>query len=178
MQASSIHITSTLLVCTSEHDQVCVSLWSRYYMTSWRPRNLSSCDLANSALVFIIPVEISSSATFRAHASGRRITHTDLAAMGKRTNFEGDAGSVHANKRQRIEGGHERNSPRPNGAGAEDVHSVRDLQKALHFDQSATADFRNGKHGGPRSVVRLTDIYRLELVQTIPGLGSLRDRRT
>ena len=66
--------------------------------------------------------------------------------MGKRTNFEGDAGGVHANKRQRIEGGHERNSPRPNGAGAEEVHSARDLQKVLYFDQNATNDFRNGIH--------------------------------
>ncbi|KAL1605724.1 hypothetical protein SLS59_003528 [Nothophoma quercina] len=61
-----------------------------------------------------------------------------------RTNFEGDAGGAHANKRQRIEGGHERNSPRPNGAGAEEVHSARDLQKVLYFDQNATNDFRNG----------------------------------
>ncbi|UPX19097.1 uncharacterized protein EKO05_0009370 [Ascochyta rabiei] len=64
--------------------------------------------------------------------------------MGKRTNFETDLGSAHATKRQRIEGGHDRQSPRPNGAGAEEVHSARDLQKALYFDQNATAEFRNG----------------------------------
>lgn len=87
-----------------------------------------------------------SSATFRAHANGRRTSHITWVAMGKRTNFEGDAGGAHANKRQRIEGGHERNSPRPNGAGAEEVHSARDLQKVLYFDQNATNDFRNGIH--------------------------------
>ena len=68
--------------------------------------------------------------------------------MGKRTTFEGDAGSAHATKRQKIEGGHERNSPRLNGAGADEVHSARDLQKALYFDQNATADFRNGSYMG------------------------------
>lgn len=64
--------------------------------------------------------------------------------MGKRTNFEGDASGTHASKRQRVEAGHECSPSRPNGAGAEEVHSVRDLQKALYFDQNATADFRNG----------------------------------
>lgn len=68
--------------------------------------------------------------------------------MGKRTTIDGDSGSAHAIKRQRIEGGHERNSPRPNGAGTDEVHSARDLQKALYFDQNATADFRNGTHRG------------------------------
>jgi nucleolar pre-ribosomal-associated protein 1 len=64
--------------------------------------------------------------------------------MGKRTKFEGDSGGAHANKRQRVETGHERNSPRPNGAGAEEMHSARDLQQALYFDQNATNDFRTG----------------------------------
>jgi nucleolar pre-ribosomal-associated protein 1 len=68
--------------------------------------------------------------------------------MGKRTKFEGDSGGAHANKRQRVEAGHERNSPRPNGAGAgagaEEMRSARDLQQALYFDQNATNDFRNG----------------------------------
>jgi len=64
--------------------------------------------------------------------------------MGKRTKFESDSGGAHANKRQRVEAGHERNSPRPNGAGAEEMHSARDLQQALYFDQNATNDFRTG----------------------------------
>ncbi|KAF3003511.1 hypothetical protein E8E13_004993 [Curvularia kusanoi] len=75
---------------------------------------------------------------------GAPFTPHTLVAMGKRTNFEGDAGGAHASKRQRVEAGHERNSPRPNGAGAEEMHSARDLQKALYFDQNATNDFRNG----------------------------------
>jgi nucleolar pre-ribosomal-associated protein 1 len=67
--------------------------------------------------------------------------------MGKRTVFEADAKGARSDrdsKRQRVENGHERNSPRPNGT-AEDVTHSRDLQKALLFDQSATPDFRNGK---------------------------------
>jgi hypothetical protein len=84
-------------------------------------------------------LEFSSSCEPPAHHHSRRPE-----AMGKRTNFEGDASGAHASKRQRVEAGHERNSPRPNGAGAEEVHSGRDLQKALYFDQNATADFRNG----------------------------------
>lgn len=76
---------------------------------------------------------------------GASLTYSTLVAMGKRTNLEGDAGGAHANKRQRVEARHERNSPRPNGTGAEEMHSARDLQKALYFDQNATNDFRNGK---------------------------------
>lgn len=93
----------------------------------------------------MIPVEISRRAPqlFELMRSSWRTTHINLVAMGKRTTFEGDAGSAHATKRQRIEVAHERNSPRPS-AGAEQVHSARDLQKALNFDQNATADFRNG----------------------------------
>ncbi|KAH4258020.1 hypothetical protein HBI56_058910 [Parastagonospora nodorum] len=69
--------------------------------------------------------------------------------MGKRTIFDADAKSAHSGhelKRQRIEGSHERNSPRPNGGngGAEEVTTARDLQKALLFDQRAHADFRSG----------------------------------
>lgn len=66
--------------------------------------------------------------------------------MGKRTIFDADAKSAHSGhelKRQRIEGSHERNSPRPNG-GPEEVTTARDLQKALLFDQRAHADFRSG----------------------------------
>ena len=66
--------------------------------------------------------------------------------MGKRTIFDAEARGAHAGhdiKRQRIEGSHERNSPRPNGL-AEEVTTARDLQKVLLFDQRAHADFRNG----------------------------------
>jgi nucleolar pre-ribosomal-associated protein 1 len=70
--------------------------------------------------------------------------------MGKRTIFDADTKSAHSGhelKRQRIEGSHERNSPRPNGGngGAEEVTTARDLQKALLFDQRAHADFRSGR---------------------------------
>jgi nucleolar pre-ribosomal-associated protein 1 len=68
--------------------------------------------------------------------------------MGKRTIFDADAKSAHTGqdvKRQRIEGSHERNSPRPNGS-AEEVTTGRDLQTALLFDQRAHADFRSGKY--------------------------------
>lgn len=67
--------------------------------------------------------------------------------MGKRSIFDADAKGTHSGhepKRQRIEGSHERNSPRPNG-GAEEVTTARDLQKALLFDQRAHADFRSGR---------------------------------
>jgi nucleolar pre-ribosomal-associated protein 1 len=67
--------------------------------------------------------------------------------MGKRTLFDADGNSaagVHDLKRQRIEGSHERNSPRPNGH-AEEVTTARDLQKALLFDQRAHGDFRSGQ---------------------------------
>lgn len=96
----------------------------------------------------MIPVEISrlAPATFRAPCEWPAHQFITSAVMVKRTTYEGDAGSVHATKRQRIEGGHERNSPRPNGAGADEVHSARDLQKALYFDQNATAEFRNGSY--------------------------------
>jgi len=66
--------------------------------------------------------------------------------MGKRTIFDADTRGAHAGhdiKRQRIEGSHERDSPRPNGL-AEEVTTARDLQKVLLFDQRAHADFRNG----------------------------------
>jgi nucleolar pre-ribosomal-associated protein 1 len=66
--------------------------------------------------------------------------------MGKRTIFDADAKGAqlgHDLKRQRIEGSHERNSPRPNGH-ADEVTTARDLQKALLFDQKAHGDFRNG----------------------------------
>ncbi|KAL5116459.1 hypothetical protein ACEQ8H_005580 [Pleosporales sp. CAS-2024a] len=68
--------------------------------------------------------------------------------MGKRTLFDADtkgARNGHESKRQRIEGGYERNSPRPNGH-ADEVTTARDLQKALLFDQRAHADFRSGLH--------------------------------
>jgi nucleolar pre-ribosomal-associated protein 1 len=68
--------------------------------------------------------------------------------MGKRTLFDTDAKGAHAGhdiKRQRVEGGPERNSPRPNGQPDEVTHA-RDLQKALLFDQRAHADFRNGEY--------------------------------
>jgi nucleolar pre-ribosomal-associated protein 1 len=68
--------------------------------------------------------------------------------MGKRTIFDADAKGAHtgqALKRQRIEGSHERNSPRPDGS-AEEVTTGRDLQTALLFDQRAHADFRSGKY--------------------------------
>lgn len=64
--------------------------------------------------------------------------------MGKRTDPEGGASGAHVSKQQRDHARHEGSLPRPNGAGAEDIHSGRDLQKALYFDQNATADFRNG----------------------------------
>lgn len=71
--------------------------------------------------------------------------------MGKRTFFDAEGKSAHAvhqeSKRQRIEGNHERNSPRPNGV-AEEIANARQLQKALLFDQNATADFRSGKQPG------------------------------
>jgi nucleolar pre-ribosomal-associated protein 1 len=67
--------------------------------------------------------------------------------MGKRTFFDADSKSAysmqHETKRQRIEGSHERNSPRPNG-NAEEIANARQLQKALLFDQNATSDFRSG----------------------------------
>jgi nucleolar pre-ribosomal-associated protein 1 len=66
--------------------------------------------------------------------------------MGKRTIFDADTKSAHGGhdiKRQRIQGSHERNSPRPNG-GAEEVTTARDLQTALLFDQRAHGEFRNG----------------------------------
>jgi hypothetical protein len=97
--------------------------------------------------------------------------------MGKRTDFDGDASGAHASKRQRVEAGHERNSPRPNGAGAEEVHSGRDLQKALYFDQNATADFRNGMRNKFTLPVYVTDLHRLEHLQAIPRFNPLRDRR-
>lgn len=96
--------------------------------------------------------------------------------MGKRTNFESDAAGAHANKRQRVEGGHERNDPRPNGAGAEEVHSARDLQKVLYFDQNATNDFRNGICPNAEAPLCLTDLRRPDLVQTVPRLNPLPDR--
>lgn len=83
--------------------------------------------------------------------------------MGKRTTFEGDSGSAHATKRQRIEGGHELNSPRPVN-GVEEVHSARDLQKALYFDQNATADFRNGMHYKLHNTSEFNDLSRTELL--------------
>ncbi|KAF2031511.1 hypothetical protein EK21DRAFT_99675 [Setomelanomma holmii] len=66
--------------------------------------------------------------------------------MGKRTLFDADAKGAQARhdvKRQRVEGGYERSSPRPNGL-AEEVTNARDLQKALLFDQRAHGDFRSG----------------------------------
>lgn len=68
--------------------------------------------------------------------------------MGKRTLFDADGKSAsfgHDLKRQRIEGSHERNSPRLNGH-VEEVTTARDLQKALLFDQRAHGDFRSGKY--------------------------------
>ena len=67
--------------------------------------------------------------------------------MGKRTIFDADGKSAHSgheHKRQRIEDGHERDSPRPNGH-AEEITTARDLQKALLFDQRAHAEFRSGE---------------------------------
>jgi len=70
--------------------------------------------------------------------------------MGKRTLFDADGKSAYGDhdlKRQRIEGSHERNSPRPNGH-AEEVTTARELQKALVFDQRAHGDFRSGQYYG------------------------------
>jgi len=67
--------------------------------------------------------------------------------MGKRARIDADKKGAHAGqdyKRQRIEGSYDRNSPRPNGHG-EEVVSMRDLQKALFFDQTAHADFCSGQ---------------------------------
>lgn len=107
------------------------------------PHYLSSLTLADSALAPIIPVE-KLLRSFRSSCEPLAHHSRKPEAMGKRTNFEGDASGAHASKRQRVEAGHERSSPRPNGAGTEEVRSGRDLQKALYFDQNATADFRNG----------------------------------
>lgn len=66
--------------------------------------------------------------------------------MGKRTIFDSDANGAqlgHDVKRQRIQGSHE---PRSNDTPAEEVTNARQLQKALLFDQTASADFRNGKY--------------------------------
>ncbi|KAH7089101.1 ribosome 60S biogenesis N-terminal-domain-containing protein [Paraphoma chrysanthemicola] len=66
--------------------------------------------------------------------------------MGKRTIFDADARGAqvgHDNKRQRVQGSYERNSPRPNGNAGE-VTTARELQTALLFDQQAHGDFRNG----------------------------------
>lgn len=68
--------------------------------------------------------------------------------MGKRTIFDADGKSAHGGhelKRQRIEGSHERNSPRPNG-NVEEITTARDLQMALLFDQRAHGDFRSGQY--------------------------------
>ncbi|KAF2129418.1 hypothetical protein P153DRAFT_385629 [Dothidotthia symphoricarpi CBS 119687] len=68
--------------------------------------------------------------------------------MGKRTVFDDGAKGAHVerdSKRQRIDNSsYERNSPRPTNGTAEEVTTARSLQKALLFDQGATADFRNG----------------------------------
>lgn len=121
-----------------------------------KPRNLSSACLANNELAAMIPVNFEvCSATFLSSCERPAHHPRNLVVMGKRTNFEGDASGAHASKRQRIEAGHERNSPRPNGAGAEEVHSGRDLHKALYFDQNATADFRNGMRPFPSDISNL-----------------------
>jgi hypothetical protein len=99
------------------------------------------------ALAQIIPVgNFEARRNFRASHAHANSSCDGKRIMGKRTIFDADTKSAHGGhdiKRQRIQGSHERNSPRPNG-GADEVTTARDLQTALLFDQRAHADFRNG----------------------------------
>lgn len=94
--------------------------------------------------------------------------------MGKRTVFEDGSKSVHVErdtKRQRVDNNaFERNSPRPTNGTADEVTTARSLQKALLFDQGATADFRNGEDSRSLASAPWLNILRPEPVQTIPRL--------
>ena len=67
--------------------------------------------------------------------------------MGKRTAFEANTKVAHGerdSKRQRTNGSHEDDTAHSNGI-ADEVHSARDLQNAIFFDQGSQGEFRNGK---------------------------------